>query len=144
MEVDEMKQEESRWTVHFLRAAVQRWQGEYKEAITNIEQALKVVPKNDLEIIVLLNTFAGTIHREAGLPERGLDFIRDALLIEPYHPYTHLEMAQAYEDLDQRSKAVEHITIALDVWKDADAESRLAVEAKKLQADWGVELLGTP
>ena len=58
------------------------------------------------------------------------------LKLDPYHPKTHYELALSYNEMKNSDKTLEHIQVAVDVWKDADKEYSLAQEAKSKLEEW--------
>ena len=55
---------------------------------------------------------------------------------DPYHPKTHYELALSYNEMKNNDKALEHIQIAINIWKDADEDYIIAREAKSILNDW--------
>ena len=60
----------------------------------------------------------------------------DMLKLDPYHPKTHYELALSYNEMKNSDKALEHLQIAIDIWKDADKEYSIAQDAKKKLEKW--------
>ena len=60
----------------------------------------------------------------------------DILKLDPFHPKTHYELGLLYHDMKNKEKAIEHIEIALDIWKGADELFSLAKDAKKKLEKW--------
>ena len=58
------------------------------------------------------------------------------LKLDPYHPKTHYELALSYNEMKNNDKAIEHMKIALDIWKDADKEYIIATKAKNTFKKW--------
>ena len=58
------------------------------------------------------------------------------LKLDPYHPKTHYELALSYNEMKNNDKALEHIQIAVDIWKDADTKYSIAQEAKNKLEEW--------
>mgnify|MGYP002021074310 CR=1 FL=1 len=58
------------------------------------------------------------------------------LKLDPYHPKTHYELALSYNEMKNNDKAIEHMKIALDIWKDADKEYIIATKAKNTFQKW--------
>ena len=52
------------------------------------------------------------------------------LKLDPYHPKTHYELALSYNEMKNKDKALEHLQVAVDIWKDADESFSLAQNAK--------------
>ena len=58
------------------------------------------------------------------------------LKLDPYHPKTHYELARSYNEMKNNDKALEHIQIAVDIWKNADTKYSIAQEAKNKLEEW--------
>ena len=58
------------------------------------------------------------------------------LIVDPFHPKTHYELALSYNNMGNSKKAIEHMNIAVDIWKQADKEYVIAKEAKKTLENW--------
>ena len=56
--------------------------------------------------------------------------------LDPYHPKTHYELALSYNEMKNNDKAIEHMQIAVDIWKDADKEFSIAQDAKSKLKEW--------
>ena len=60
------------------------------------------------------------------------------LKLDPYHPKTHYELALSYNEMKNNDKALEHMQIAVDIWKDTDASFSIAQDAKNKLKEWNV------
>ena len=58
------------------------------------------------------------------------------LKLDPYHPKIHYELALSYNEMKNNDKALEHMQIAADIWKDADEWFSIAQDAKKKLEEW--------
>ena len=58
------------------------------------------------------------------------------LKLDPYHPKTHYELALSYNEMNNNDKAIEHMKIAVDIWKDADKEFSVADDARSKLEQW--------
>jgi len=58
------------------------------------------------------------------------------LKLDPYHPKAHHELALSYNAMKNNEKAIEHIQIAVNIWKDADKEFSIAQDAKSKLKKW--------
>ena len=58
------------------------------------------------------------------------------LKLDPYHPKTHYELARSYNEMKNNDKALEHIQIAVDIWKNADTKYSIAQEARNKFQEW--------
>ena len=60
------------------------------------------------------------------------------LKLDPYHPKTHYELALSYNEMKNDNKALEHIQIAVDIWKDADKGFAIVHTAKNKLKEWNL------
>jgi len=58
------------------------------------------------------------------------------LKLDPYHPKTHYELALSYNKTKNNNKAIEHMQIAIGIWKDADKEFSFAQDARSKLKEW--------
>ena len=58
------------------------------------------------------------------------------LKLNPHHPKTHYELALSYNEMKNNDKAIEHMKIAVDIWKDADKEFSIAQDARSKLKEW--------
>ena len=58
------------------------------------------------------------------------------LKLDPYHPKTHYELALSYNEMKNNDKAIEHMQIAVDIWKDADKDFSAADDARSQLKEW--------
>tara|TARA_B100001123_G_C15176889_1_gene973692 strand:- start:894 stop:1076 length:183 start_codon:yes stop_codon:yes gene_type:complete len=58
------------------------------------------------------------------------------LKLDPYHPKTHYELALSYNQMKNNDKALKHIQVAVDIWKDADASFSIAQDAINKLKEW--------
>ena len=58
------------------------------------------------------------------------------LVIDPFHPKTHYELALSYNNMGNSKKAIKHMNIAVDIWKDADKDFSVADDARSQLEQW--------
>ena len=58
------------------------------------------------------------------------------LKLDPYHPKNHYELALSYNKMKNNDKALEHIRLAVNIWKYADKGYSIAQEAKSKLEEW--------
>ena len=63
-------------------------------------------------------------------------YIQKTLKILPFSPKTHYEFALLYADMGKKEKALEHLKIALEIWKDTDPEYIPAQKAIEKLKEW--------
>ena len=57
------------------------------------------------------------------------------LKIKPFNPLSHYYLALVYLDSGDKEKAIKHLKIAADIWKDADPIYKPAQAAKEKLAE---------
>lgn len=87
----------------FVRGLAYRERHEYIKAMAEAQQCIEYDP-NDANCRVLL----ATLLYYAGRPEDGLELIREAMQINPHHPYNyHFHLGQAYFVLHRYREAID-------------------------------------
>jgi tetratricopeptide (TPR) repeat protein len=120
----------SQGKIHELR-------GEYEEAIDSYAEALAFAPTE-----VTINRSLGRCYRMLGqLAEAEKELLRN-LTVTPQNPLSHYELAMVYAEGGRRSKALEHLQVALHVWSDADPDFKPAQDARQRMAELDVVALG--
>ena len=95
---------------YFVRGLSYREQGEYVKALGEVETSLKF-DANNANARVLL----ATLLYYAGRPKLGLERIKEAMKINPHHPYNyHFHLGQAYFVLHQYKEALGAFQSGLD------------------------------
>jgi len=95
---------------YFVRGLSYREQGEYIKALGEAETALKYDPNNANGRVLL-----ATLLYYAGRPELGLERIKEAMKINPHHPYNYqFHLGQAYFVLHQYQQALQAFQSGLD------------------------------
>jgi TolB-like protein/DNA-binding winged helix-turn-helix (wHTH) protein/cytochrome c-type biogenesis protein CcmH/NrfG len=88
---------------YYVRGLSYREQGDYVKALVEAETALKYDPNNANNRVLL-----ATLLYYAGRPEVGLERIKEAMQINPHHPYNyHFHLGQAYFVLRQYDAAID-------------------------------------
>jgi len=94
---------------YFVRGLSYREQHEYVKALVEAQKAIEYDP-NDANGHVLL----ATLLYYAGRPEEGLARIREAMQINPHHPYNyHFHLGQAYFVLHRYTEAIAAFNLGL-------------------------------
>lgn len=95
---------------YFVRGLSYREQGEYVKALGEVETSLKF-DANNANARVLL----ATLLYYAGRPKLGLERIKEAMKINPHHPYNyHFHLGQAYFVLHQYKEALDAFQSGID------------------------------
>jgi len=125
---------------YYVRGLSYREQHEYVKALVESQKGLKYDP-NDANGHVLL----ATLLYYAGRPEEGLALIREAMQINPHHPYNyHFHLGQAYFVLHRYQEAIEIFNLRLSsnpasermrVWLAASLAQSGNIEAAKWEGE---------
>jgi tetratricopeptide (TPR) repeat protein len=120
--------ESVRFLAHSGRAYAHELRGECQEAIALNERALELQPTS-----FGLLVYIARCRRKLG----DLDGARDALseLVEtwPFLAEARLELALVLAEQGRDAEALEHLEVALEVWRDADPEFKWARHARELE-----------
>ena len=81
-------------------------------------------------------TGIGRCHRELNEYDQSVESLLNFLKLDPYDPRIHYELALSYNEMKNSDKTLEHIQVAVHVWKDADKEYSLAQDAKGKLEEW--------
>jgi len=111
---------------------INEMKGKYEEAILNYEDDLKQDP-TDIED----NVNIGRCYRKLKQLKKAEASLKICLKVLPFDPEAQYEIALVYADMGNKEKALEHLKIALDIWKDADPVYKPAQEAKEKKEEWG-------
>ena len=106
-------------------------EGKYHEALSVYIESLALSPRHyDLRKSI------GKMHRLLGDNEKSIELFKHLLLPSPRSGELNFEVAKSYYADGNRKKALEHIETALDVWENADAIYKPAIEARAKWAEW--------
>jgi len=110
---------------------INEMKGKYEEAILNYKDELKDDP-TDIEV----NIDIGRCYRKLKQLNEAKEYLNRCLKVLPFYPEAHYEIALVYADMGDKEKALEHLRIALEIWKDADPVFELAQKAKEKFEEW--------
>jgi tetratricopeptide (TPR) repeat protein len=101
---------------HRAKGRILQLKGEYTQAIESFQKGLEFKPldENFLRRI-------GQCLRELKQYEKAEKTLQNVLKLNPYHPELNFELALLYLDMKNKEKALNHIKVAVEVWKNADA-----------------------
>jgi tetratricopeptide (TPR) repeat protein len=99
---------------------------QYTKAIENFQKGLEYEP-SDGELLRRI----GQCRRELKQYEKAENVLLNSLKYRPYNPKLNYELALLYLDMGNKEKALKHVKVALEVWKDADEEFKPAQLAMK-------------
>lgn len=105
--------------------------GEYREAITAMEEVLKVHSSNRSALLRMSRCY-----RELNQFEEAEKYLNEILKTEPYQPNANYELSMLYLGKGDNEKALTHLKKALEIWKDADPNYKPALLAKKKLAEF--------
>ncbi|MCF6194811.1 MAG: hypothetical protein L3J46_10825, partial [Kangiellaceae bacterium] len=77
----------------------------------------------------------GKIYNSAGNLEQAEHYLKQQLDAKPFSPLTHLELGKLYQKQKQWVQANKHLSVAAEVWKDADEGYKYAIETQQLLRD---------
>ncbi len=100
--------------------------GEYDKAINSYLQGLELQPTN-----ININRFIGRCYRKLNKFKKAEEYLLLASKDSPFSPNNNYELALLYLDMEDTQKALDHLRIANDIWKDADTSYKPAQKAKK-------------
>jgi len=118
--------EAARPTYVFAHGRMLEMRGDCAEAIVSYRRTLELWPSG-LEPHVDI----GRCYRKLQQFAEAEAQLRRYLEVRPYDPLAHYEIALVYFDQGDREKALEHLGLALDVWRDADPGYEPAREARQ-------------
>lgn len=115
------------YDINMAKALVHELKAEYDEAILIYHTCAQIKPL----AISNYNLNIGRCYRKMRKYKNSEEHLKQALTIFQYSPKTNYELALLYHDMGKKEKALEHLNITLDVWKDADPEYIPAQEARE-------------
>jgi len=119
--------EDMRFAVFYILGKIQYLKEEYEEAVTNIQKSLNLSP--DFQK-VKANLDIGRCYRKLKEHKKAEEYLLKALKHDPSEPKVHYELVLVYLDAGNSEKALEHLKVALNIWKDAD-QGKAEVEELK-------------
>lgn len=112
--------------VHLAGGRIQQIRKQYTKAIESFQKALEYEP-SDAELL----RRTGQCHRKLKQYEKAENVLLNSLKYRHYNPKLNYELALLYLDMGNKEKALKHVKVALEVWKDADEEFKPAQLARK-------------
>lgn len=117
---------------YFGKARIDEIRGQYENAAHNYKKCLEHRGYFLEEVFTPL----GRTYRKMGNFSEAEEALKEALKIAPYYAPGLYEMALLYKDRGGDQEALEYLSKALDVWKDADPEYIRAQNARKQMKEW--------
>ena len=106
-------------------------EGKYHEALSAYIESLALSPRHyDLRKSI------GKMHRLLGDNEKSIEIFQQLLLPSPRSGELNLEVAKSYYADGNRNKALEHLEIVINIWENADATYKPAIEAREIWSQW--------
>ena len=120
-----------KYKIGYLRGRVLESESKYKEALTMYLDALSYKPSHDN-----LRKAIGRLYRILGDNDKSIEIFKQLLFTNPISGELNLEIAKTYYAAGKGKKALEHLETSLDVWKNADATYKPAIEAQTKWDKW--------
>jgi len=103
----------------------------YIEAIDAYEKALELNPKN-----VDVRVDMGTCYRRVGIADRAAEEFREAITIDPRHPYAHRNLGVVLAfDLNDKSQAIKEFEEYIRLSPDTPDSSQIRQLISKLKSE---------
>lgn len=120
-----------KYEIGYLRGKILEHEGELEDALDMYTESLAYRPTHSN-----LRKAIGQTQRLLGNHRKSIKMFTDLQKASPRSGELNLELAQSYYASGNKNKALEHLETALDVWKNADAIFKPAIEAREKWADW--------
>ena len=120
-----------KYKIGYLRGKVLESEGKHHEALNTYIESLSLNPTH-----YELRKAIGKVHRLLGDNEKSIDIFKQLLLPSPRSGELNLEIAKSYYLNKNRKKALEHMKLALDIWQNADATYKPAIDAREKWTKW--------
>lgn len=111
--------------VYYGKGRINEIKGEYEKAIENYEKYFEIQPTS-----YSMYRFVCRAYRKLNQYKTSEKYILKVLKYYPYSPNSNYEAALLYFDMDDTTKALEHLRKANEIWKDADENYEPAINAK--------------
>jgi len=121
------------YTINIAKALVYELKEEYDKAIIYYNECSQINPLVNMSDY---NSNIGRCYRKMKKYNNSEEHFKQALKIFQFNPKTNYEIALLYHDWDKDEKAMEHLNITLEVWKDADPEYIPAQKARETLKEW--------
>jgi tetratricopeptide (TPR) repeat protein len=103
--------------VYLAKGRIQQIRKQYTKAIESFQKGLEYEPSYG-ELLRRI----GQCHRQLKQYEKAEKVLLNSLKYRPYNPKLNYDLALLYLDMGNKEKALKHVKVALEVWKDADVE----------------------
>ena len=119
------------YEIGYLRGRLLENEGKLEEALKMYIESLEYYP-NHYE----LRKAIGRTQRLLGYHSQSIKTFEDFLKNSPISASKNFELAKSYYADGNRKKALEHLEIVLNVWENADATYKPAIEAREKWSQW--------
>ena len=119
------------YEIGYLRGRLLENEGRLEEALSIYKESLEYDP-NHYE----LRKAIGRTQRLLGYHSQSIQIFEDLLKNFPISASMNFELAKSYYADGNSKKALEHLEIVLNVWKNADTTYKPAIEAREKWAEW--------
>ena len=119
------------YEIGYLRGRLLENEGKLEEALKMYIESLEYYP-NHYE----LRKAIGRTQRLLGYHSESIKTFEDFLKNLPTSASRNFEIAKSYYADGNRKKALEHLEIVLNVWENADATYKPAIEAREKWSQW--------
>ena len=112
--------------IFFAKGKIHEIRGEFEQAILMYQKELELEPT-----LFHINRNIGSCYRKLHDYKQAENYLNKTIEIFPFDPDYNFELALLYHDMGKKEKALEHLNITLEVWKDADPEYIPAQKARE-------------
>ena len=119
------------YEIGYLRGRLLENEGKLEEALKLYIESLEYDPRH-----FELRKAIGRTQRLLGNNSQSIKTFQDLLKSFPISANQNFELAKSYYADGNRNKALEHLEIALNVWENADATYKPAIEAREKWIEW--------
>ena len=117
--------------IGYLRGKLLEKEGKLEDALNMYTESLLYSPSH-----YELRKAIGRIQRLLGNYSQSISIFEALLKGYPTSGERNFDLAKSYYADGNRKKAFEHLEIVLDVWKNADATYKPAIEAREKWSQW--------
>ena len=119
------------YEIGYLRGRLLENEGKLEEALRIYIESLEYDPKH-----FELRESIGRTHRLLGNHSQSIQIFEDLLKSFPISGNRNFELAKSYYAGGKINNALEHLEIVLNIWENADATYKPAIEAREKWAQW--------
>ena len=119
------------YEIGYLRGRLLEHEGKLEDALSMYTESLLYSPSH-----YELKKAIGRTQRLLGNHSQSISIFEDLLNAHPTSGEQNFELAKSYYADGNRIKAFEHLEIVLNVWENADATYKPAIEARSKWEEW--------